>query len=202
MPTFYRHPRLPLTEVFIETGTNKGDSLAAALAAGYPRCLSVEFVDGLHVLAKERFAHEPRAVLFHGSSPDTLPIMIDPSLTTTFWLDAHFSGSSRAWQDPRYGECPLLQELKVIMAMPWVTWPIICIDDAFIFKEATWAGPSHVLLPYLFTRSHWPSLAEIEAMLPGYELWEENYILFGHKAAQQQRQQHSLQAGSRTASAS
>jgi hypothetical protein len=131
--------------------------------------------------ARERFAHEPRAHLFHGSSPDTLPVMIDPRLTTTFWLDAHYSGSDRCWQDPHCGECPLLQELKVIMAAPWAAWPIVCIDDAFIFKEATWRGPSHVLVPAQFTRSHWPDLAEIEAMLPGYQLREENYVLFAQR---------------------
>src|SRR5262245_39379625 len=116
MPTFHKPTHLPLTEVFIETGTNKGDSLAAALAAGYPRCLSVEFVEDLHRLAQKRFADDARVRLFHGSSPDTLPAMIDPALTTTFWLDAHYSGSDRGWQDPRYGECPLLRELEVIMA--------------------------------------------------------------------------------------
>src|SRR5262249_34974387 len=130
MPTFYRPGWLPMTEVFIETGTNKGDSLAAAVAAGYPACLSVEFVEGLHLFASERFPGQPRVRLFHGSSPDTLPKMIDPTRTTTFWLDAHYSGSDRSWQDPRYGECPLLEELKVIMAAPWQSWPILCIDDA------------------------------------------------------------------------
>src|ERR1051326_1382123 len=146
MPTFYKHPRLPLTEVFIETGTNKGDSLASALSAGYPRCLSVEFVELLHNLAKQRFAQQPRAELFLGSSPETLPRMIDPERTTTFWLDAHFSGSDRSWQDPRYGECPLLQELKVIMGTPWKTWPILCIDDRS--EEHTSELQSHSFISY------------------------------------------------------
>jgi hypothetical protein len=182
MPTFYKHSRFPLTEVFIETGTNKGDSFAAAVGAGYPRCLSVEFVEALYLLARERFKDQTRVTLFRGSSPDTLPAMIDPALSTTFWLDAHHSGSDPSWQDPRYGECPLLQELKVILRTPWATPPLLCIDDAFIFKEATWRGPSHVLEPRLFTKSHWPDLAEIVALLEGYEIWEENYILFAQRA--------------------
>src|SRR5262245_31694637 len=135
MPTFRRPAVIPLTEVFIETGTQRGDSLAAALAAGYPECLSVEYTDLFYRFAKERFANDSRVRLFHGSSPDVLPAMIDPIKTTTFWLDAHYSGSDRAWQDPKYGECPLLQELEVILAAPWRQPPIICIDDAYIFHE-------------------------------------------------------------------
>lgn len=181
MPTFYKPARLPLTDVFIETGTHRGESLAAAVAAGYPRCLSVEFVEDHYLLAKERFRNEPRVQLFHGSSPLMLPAMIDPSLTTTFWLDAHYSGSDPSWHDPRYGECPLLQELNVILATPWVKPPIICIDDAYIFKEATWRGASNVLDPALFTKSHWPNLTDIEKLLADYELSEETYILFAQR---------------------
>jgi len=169
---------LPLTDVFIETGTNRGDSLAAALAAGYPKCLSVEFVESLYLLAQARFAADPRVRLFHGSSPEMLPSMIDPTKTTTFWLDAHYSGSDRDWQDLRYGECPLVEELKVIASTPWRQPPIICIDDAFIFKDSTWQGPSSVFVPALFTRSHWPRLADIEQILDGYEVHENNYVLF------------------------
>jgi hypothetical protein len=182
MSTFFKPARLPLTEAFIETGTHVGDSLAAALVTGYPRCLSVELVESLHLLAKKRFAQDPKVRLFHGSSPDTLPQMIDPTLTTTFWLDAHYSGTDRSWQDSRYGECPLLQELKVIMSTSWVEWPILCIDDAFIFKEETWkTGAGPLIDPSMFTRSQWPRLEEIEALLPGYTIWEENYILFAQR---------------------
>lgn len=181
MPTFYKPDWLPLTEVFIETGTNRGNSLAAALTFGYRQCLSVEFVESMYRAAQERFAHDRRVRLFHGSSPEMLPQMIAPDITTTFWLDAHFSGSDQTWQDPRYGECPLLQELQAISATAWLQPPLICIDDAFIFKEATWRAPSHVLEPALFTKAHWPTLAAIEAALPNYKFREENYILFGQK---------------------
>lgn len=178
MPTFWKPVTFPLTDVFIETGTQRGDSLAAALRAGYPDCLSVEYADLFYSFAKDRFASEPRVRLFQGSSPDVLPRIIDPNKTTTFWLDAHFSGSDRAWQDPRYGECPLLKELEVIAAAPWRQPPIICIDDAYIFREEIWNGPSWIFQPELFTRSHWPLLADIQGLLRDYELREENYVLF------------------------
>jgi hypothetical protein len=177
VPTFWRPADFPLTEVFIETGTNRGDSLDAALRAGYPSCLSVEFVGDFYRLACERFAHHPQARLFHGSSPEVLPSMIDPAKTTTFWLDAHYSGSDASWQDPRYGECPLLEELKVILAAPWRVPPLLCIDDAFIFQDIHWEKRGSLLAPERFTRSHWPKLADIERLLAGYEIREQNYVL-------------------------
>jgi hypothetical protein len=178
MPEFWKPASFPLTQVFIETGTQRGNSLAAALAAGYPKCLSVEYTELFYQFAVERFAGEPRVRLFKGSSPDLLPEMIDPNETTTFWLDAHFSGSDRDWQDPKYGECPLLKELEIIAAAPWKEPPIICIDDAYIFLERIWEGPSWIFQPELFTRSHWPLLADIQRVIPDYDLREENYVLF------------------------
>jgi hypothetical protein len=178
MPTFWKPPALPVTEVFIQMGMQRGNSLAAALAAGCPECRSVEYTDLFYEFARERFVNEPRVRLFHGSSPDVLPAMIDPGKSTTFWLDAHFSGSDRAWQDPKYGECPLLKELEIIAAAPWKVPPVICIDDAFIFRESTWDGPSWVFQPELFTRSHWPLLADIQRMIPDFDLVEDNYVLF------------------------
>ena len=58
-------------------------TLAAALAAGYPSCLSVEFVESLYLLAQARFAADPRVRLFPGSSPEMLPSMIDPAKRRT-----------------------------------------------------------------------------------------------------------------------
>ena len=183
MPTFWKPACFPLTDVFIETGTQRGDSLAAALGAGYPLCMSVEFTDLWFQFASNRFAGNDRVRLFQGSSPEILPVMIDPSKSTTFWLDAHFCGNDRSWQDPRYGECPLLAELEVILGIPWRTPPYLCIDDAFIFREAAWHGYSAIFNPSVFTRSHWPSLPDLEKALPGYELQEENYVLFCQKKA-------------------
>lgn len=83
MPTFWKPAAVPLTEVFIETGTERGNSLAAALAAGYREYLSVEYTDLFFQFAKERFADERRVRLFHGSSPDVLPQMIVAVRPTT-----------------------------------------------------------------------------------------------------------------------
>lgn len=167
---------LQITHVFIETGTNAGHSLALALAAGYEECLSVECVEHIHLAAKERFAGEPRARLFHGSSPELLPQIIDPAKSTTFWLDAHYSGSDPSWQDPKFGECPLLAELQAIMAVRWGQLPYILIDDATLFHP-DWSENSGRFDPNSFTRSHWPTVDQIAALLPDYDIREENNIL-------------------------
>ncbi len=176
MPMFRRPSPFPVTDVFIETGTNLGHSLAAAVAAGYSECLSVEFVEDLYLAAVTRFGRDPRVRLFRGSSPDLLPLIIDPEKATTFWLDAHYSGSDRSWQDPRYGECPLLAELKAIQTAKWRTRPYLCIDDAFIFRDA-WEPVPGIFNPTFFTKLHWPLISEIRALLPEYDIREEDHIL-------------------------
>jgi len=103
-----------------------------------------------------------------GSSPEILPKIIDPQVPTTFWLDAHYQGSSPIEQDPVYGECPLLAELEVIFSYGWS--PIVLIDDAYMFDERIHAG---------FDRSHWPSMEAIRSALPPhYELDESEEILY------------------------
>ena len=97
--------------------------------------------------------------------------MIDRQRSTTFWLDAHYQGGPRSEQDPRYGECPLLQELEVIRGTAWARLPIVAIDDAHMFFAAT--------LPPGFTPTDWPSLEQIRAaLLPGYEVDIENNIMW------------------------
>ncbi|MEX0675916.1 MAG: hypothetical protein WD063_02495 [Pirellulales bacterium] len=153
--------------VFIETGTYQGETLANALAAGFEELHSIEVCASNYELAKARFTDHAQVHLHFGSSPEILPRIIDPAIPTTFWLDAHYQGSSRAEQDPAYGECPLLAELGIIFSHDWS--PIVLIDDAYMFDERMRGG---------FQRSQWPSVEQIRAALPlAYELSEEDEIL-------------------------
>jgi hypothetical protein len=162
---------VPLTEVWIETGTYRGDSIEAALREGYAYIRSVEFLADWASQAQVRFSPQPNVTIVQGSSPERLPGLIEPERGTTFWLDAHFQGGPASEQDPRYGECPLLAELAVIRAAPWVRLPILAIDDAHMFFADT--------LPAGFTRAHWPSLEQIRgALLPGYQVDIENNVVW------------------------
>ena len=162
---------MPLTDSWIETGTYLGDSICAALAAGFPRIRSVEFDPGLAARARARFMPYRNVTILQGSSPEMLTQLIDAGSRTTFWLDAHFQGGPATQQDRRYGECPLLAELAAIRSAGWTTLPIVAIDDAHMFIAET--------LPRGFTPSEWPILEQIRAaLLPGYEVDIENNVVW------------------------
>jgi hypothetical protein len=169
--TYYRRLGVPVTEVWIETGTYRGDSIAAALREGYPCIRSVEFLAEWAKQAQARFGTQRNVTIVQGSSPERLPELIEAGRSTTFWLDAHYQGGPASEQDPRYGECPLLAELAVIRGTPWARLPILAIDDAHMFFADT--------LPAGFTAAHWPSLEQIRAaLLPGYQVDIENNVVW------------------------
>jgi hypothetical protein len=151
---------------FVETGTYLGGTSRAALAAGFQEVRTVEYhwpPDRLHVL--KDLLMDPRVRIYGGSSPDMLPKMCRPDVETTIYLDGHFSGVPDAPSDPKYGECPLLAELKVITEIAWETKPWIAIDDAVNF-ERPWSED----LKTRFIESHWPTMDQIAEALPGYTL--------------------------------
>ncbi len=119
---FARHPN----PVLIETGTYKGDAIAAALEAGFSEVRSVELSLQLHQDAAGRFAGDGRVLLWLGHSAERLPEMLAGVVTpATFWLDAHYSGGLTAGDAD---QCPLLAELAAIAAHPINTHTIL-IDD-------------------------------------------------------------------------
>jgi hypothetical protein len=135
---------------------------------GFLTLHSIEVCEANFLAARAKFSGLPNVHLHYGSSPDVLPAIIDPKLPTTFWLDAHYQGGDRREQDKKYGECPLLAELRVIFSYDWS--PIVLIDDAHMFDH---------LIPPGFNRDHWPTVAQIRDALPAsYRLQEHNGILY------------------------
>jgi hypothetical protein len=150
--------------VFIETGTYQGESLDLAMHAGYQELHSIEFSKENHDSAKQRFIGKQHVHLYHGTSPAWLTSLINPSMTArhvTFWLDAHFQGTSITEQDASYGQCPLLDELQAIFAHNWPVAPLILIDDAHRFlmrHDMAHDGP--------FIMAQWPTIDVIVRALP------------------------------------
>ncbi len=168
MSLFKKPPHLPMTDVWIETGTYLGDGVASALAHGYQACASIERNRPVYERSVERFWGDARVHIMLGASPDILPSLINPRLHTTFWLDGHYSGSPGE-RDEKYGECPLLAELDIITAVHWERPPVILVDDAFMFLD--WAAdPNAASLAKMFRRSEWPLLDDIEQRFPDYEV--------------------------------
>jgi hypothetical protein len=166
-------------EYFIETGTYRGESLERAILSGrFERFISIEVSPVNAEAARKKFAGCTDVKIYLGTSPDILdPLLMDDLLGSTvlFWLDAHYQAGPKTELDPKYGECPLLWELRTILAKPWATLPVILIDDARMFSEAYWQLDESGQ----FTRGHWPTISEINAMIGSrYNLFEENDIIY------------------------
>lgn len=170
LTNFFYKGRSIVTKVFIETGTFLGETVLNAIHAGFPHVFSIEFLRSNHEAAKERLKGHANVKLLLGSSPEILPTILDRSLPTTFWLDAHYQGSSASELDPKYGECPLLAELDAIFMEPWKVQPIVLIDDANMFDGRAPKG---------FDVKQWPSVKDITSHFPtGYSIEMSNEVLY------------------------
>ena len=157
-------------DVFIETGTQVGNSFEQAMAQPFRRLYTIEVNTDNHMAALRRFEHrlefrcpcgcgfEQKASLHHGSSPELLPRIVDPERDTTLFLDAHFVSENVNEMDARYGQCPLLRELEIIATVPWKTKPLVVIDDSRMFdgscKRDAIVNPN-------FKWDEWPDLNDI-----------------------------------------
>lgn len=147
-------------EVFIETGTYKSETLEAASRANYSIIHSIDVVPEYVQEAREKFKDNPKINCHCGTSPDILPQIIDRNKSTTFWLDAHYQSLRDEESCNKYGQCPLLEELKVIFSEPWTKPVVILIDDAHMFASRRENQARH------FKLEQWPVRDDIEALLP------------------------------------
>jgi hypothetical protein len=135
--------------VLVETGTFRGDTLAALLEE-FDALYSIELSSDLFHQAQERFLKEKKIHLFHGNS--SLVLAENRSCwdnrSTLYWLDAHWCESSEA--AGAEAQCPLLDELMSIGTLPDDS--LILIDDARLFLCAP---------PGKHNLHQWPSLVEI-----------------------------------------
>ena len=160
-PEFLKqHSNQPM-ELFVETGVGRGTGLAAASQV-FERCLSVEIDKGYFEGAKSAFQSHKNVAIFWNSSPPWIAAFADVMApkSTTFWLDAHYGGRGPA---PEV-ECPLLDELAAIMAVPWARKPVILIDDAYYFGVGRFWSRG---LSKAYTKSKWPTLEQVLAAAPG-----------------------------------
>lgn len=168
--------------LFIETGTNTGNTLAEASKV-FERCISIEQADSYFQQATERFAEVPNVKLYKGDSPTVLREVIEAEMATTFWLDAHYFGNGDTLGPS--SQCPLMAELRSILSFWWPVKPIILIDDAFMFDEDLLAPDCHE--PFWtsnqtdhtnYNRIHWPKIRDIDELMAGYrKTIRDGYIL-------------------------
>ena len=133
-------------DVFVETGTYRGDGIAAALEAGYKEMYSVDIIQENIDFCKQRF-DQPNSILpiFYscmdsGKYLNELLDIINPRHTITFWLDAHsqlFEGEPDNF--------PLLKELDHIGKHPVKSHTII-IDDILVLTHPDVTGWSRKMI--------------------------------------------------------
>lgn len=123
--------------ILVETGSFRGDGIAAALEAGYERVYSIDIDSESIKFCKNRFnlyqIPDPRVQLFTGDSAEILSDVINGiEHPITFWLDSH-------WQmlegtEPGTNPWPLLKELGQISKHPIKNHTII-IDDILVLTH-------------------------------------------------------------------
>ena len=164
--------------VFIETGTYLGQTTENASRAGFEHVHTIEVSARLFALAKERFATRPDITVHYGSSPDVLPGLCDPTLSTVFYLDGHYQGGPLDESDLLVGECPLILELGVIQAVDWKMLPVIIIDDSKIFTIAPESRDAYLRSCHL-DPAFWPTYRQvIDALGSAYCVYEEDDRLY------------------------
>lgn len=113
-------------KTFVETGTFKGDTLAAVAGTGV-RSISVELSREYFDRANRRFAGQRNVELHEGDSGIVLPrIVATLSEPALFWLDGHYSAGETA-----HGALasPISAEMASIIASP-IPGHVVLIDDA------------------------------------------------------------------------
>jgi hypothetical protein len=118
------------SNIFVETGTHKGESVRTALDLGFNKVISVE-IDGIlynncFFLFAEEIEQE-KVHLFLGDSNAKMGEMLDlVSKQAVFWLDGHVDGVSG---DPIWGE------LEAIKSHSLNTHTIIIDDIPLYFGD-------------------------------------------------------------------
>jgi hypothetical protein len=134
-------------DVFVETGTGQGDTLAAVRPL-FSEIHTIERDESLHAAAACRFSGDAAVNVYLGDSGRLLPEILPRlgSRAVLYWLDAHATGEA-AVDGP---ECPLLDELAAISFLSERS--VILIDDARLFL----APPPPPRRP-----EAWPSLGAV-----------------------------------------
>lgn len=142
-----RYGRRHGLRVFVETGTWRGDTVAA-LRPHFDRLHTIEIHPPFVRRARERFADRGEIQVHEGDSAEVLPRLLEeldePCL---FWLDGHYSGPGTGRGDD---DTPVRAELRAILDHP-VEGHVILIDDARCFDAE--AG--------------YPTLQELRVILEG-----------------------------------
>lgn len=120
---------------FVETGTHLGDSVQAALDAGFDRIYSCDLMPQVIAAARQRFAGAGQVRLVCADSVSFLrEVVAELRGPAFFWLDAHFP-SYYGYPADQHHEFPLAEELAAIAAAPGRGGDVIACDDMRVIAD-------------------------------------------------------------------
>ena len=128
-------------EVFVETGTHLGASLAYARQCKYfNEFHSIEINDTFYEECSHMFSRDDRVKIWHGATDEMLPkVLSEPSLqdkNILFWLDAHLP---TCYENSKKIEekdiAPLQRELEIIRELRPRNSDIIIVDDLRLYAK-------------------------------------------------------------------
>jgi hypothetical protein len=117
-------------EVLVETGTFKGD-MVAAMMEDFSAIYSIELANHFFEAAVQRFWNQDKVTILQGDSGKVLEELV-PKLErpALFWLDGHYSSGDTARGDK---DTPVMEELGHILARKDLRC-VILVDDARCFE--------------------------------------------------------------------
>ncbi len=132
--------RLFKPDIFLETGTYKGNTVQRALEF-FPEIHSIELGKKFYLDAVNRFKNHNNVHLYLGDSANVLPKIL-PHLnnkTIAFWLDGHYSGGATAKGEQ---DTPIMKEIEAI-AKTQTYDSILLIDDIRLFDTIVTNNKEH-----------------------------------------------------------
>jgi len=119
--------------VFVETGTYHGESVALALQLGFSAIHTIEVDNDLFTSVRLKYQNDKRVRAYLGDSADNLEhIVRNLASSATIWLDAHPLVTPMPLFDPQF---PLLRELIVLRRFLPSNNHVILIDDMRTFSD-------------------------------------------------------------------
>jgi hypothetical protein len=166
-------------DVWIETGTYRGNGIVVALGFGFRELHTIEVCQKTFQELNPELCMNSKVHRYLGSSRECLRPIIDKVINrnVVFWLDGHYQGESQKERDS-ISECPLMDELEAIVNTKWQRSVLVCIDDANLFEEAYWATGAG---REKFTPADWPRDYDIMDMMQGWRAIREDNILYFYK---------------------
>lgn len=137
--------------IFIETGTGIGVSLEYALKFPFKKFYSIEIIEELFNVAKNKYGGDNCIILNKTSKEGLNQILTElgDNKNVMFWLDAHFPGADfqlSSYSSTKDNELriPLESELREIKRVRDTTNDIFIVDDLRIYEDGNFSGGNWV----------------------------------------------------------